>query len=70
MPLNRNERAHSLAYLLRQDYSGFATLIEKTRNLTREQRIRLLALVLKRQNGGGDDDLGVVEIIQLINGAS
>lgn len=64
--LNRNERAHTLAALLRKDYGQFTTIVEKTGNLSRADKVRLLAVVLRYQVGA--DDLGVEEILRLING--
>lgn len=64
--LNRNERAHALAALLRKDYGAFTAIIEKTAHMSQPNKIRLLAAVLRHQNSA--DEFGVEEIIKLING--
>lgn len=47
MPLNRDERAIVLAYLLRKDHEGFSRFIENSRNLTKDQKIEMLSLDLQ-----------------------
>jgi hypothetical protein len=64
--LNRVERSHVLAALLRKDYGAFTTVIEKTDNLPRADKVRLLAVVLRHQAGADPDDLGIEEILRLV----
>jgi hypothetical protein len=68
--LNRVERSHTLAALLRKDYSAFTSVIEKTQNLPQRDKVRLLAVVLRYQAGEQSEALDVEEILRLVNGAS
>lgn len=68
--LNKTERSHTLAALLRKDYGAFTSVIEKTANLAQRDKVRLLAVVLRYQAGDQSESLDVEEILRLINGAS
>lgn len=68
--LNRIERSHTLAALLRKDYNAFTSVVEKTQNLPQRDKVRLLAVVLRYQAGDQPEGLDVEEILRLINGAS
>lgn len=64
--MNMNERADAMAALLREDYGHFSTVIEKSHNLNRAAKVRILSAVLSSQNG---TKLDVDEILRLINGS-
>jgi len=68
--LNRVERSHTLAALLRKDYGSFTSVIEKSANLPQRDKVRVLALVLRYQAGSDTTAPDVEEILRLINGAS
>jgi hypothetical protein len=68
--LNRNERGHALAALLRRDYSHFTTVIEKSGNLPQRDKVSLLAAVLRYHSGTETESPDVSEILSLINGSS
>lgn len=68
--LNRVERSHTLAALLRRDYGAFTSVIEKTQNLPQRDKVRLLAVVMRYQAGNASESPDVEEILRLVNGAS